>query len=174
MDILDRLLRYDTWIMRRLLAHCRQLTTAQLHGRFDIGWETVHATLVHIVTNMELWNDLLHGRAPLDREAGSALSLDELIARHEAVAKELAAFARAQAAEGNLDGIMVDTLNDPPTESTYGTVLCDLFHENIVHRSEVRHMLKRLHAPPLEAYDPISWEHERDLLPAGTSPLAAP
>jgi uncharacterized damage-inducible protein DinB len=169
MDILDRLLQYDTWIMRRMLVHCQQLTEAQRHERFDIGWETVHATLVHVVANMELWNDLLHGRTPQDDSNSRVPSLNELIARHQAVAEELGALARGQAARGNLDGIMVDTLNDPPTESTCGTVLCDIFHENMVHRSEVRHMLKRLYAPPLEAYDPISWERNREMPVAGSA-----
>jgi hypothetical protein len=43
-------------------------------------------------------------------------------------------------------------------EMTCGTVLCDVFHENMVHRSEVKHMLQRLGVPRIDAYDPISWE----------------
>ena len=41
MDILDRLLEYDCWIMHRVLEHCAQLSDEQRHQRFDIGWETV-------------------------------------------------------------------------------------------------------------------------------------
>lgn len=163
MDILERLLEYDCWITRRTLEHCHQFTETQLHQRFDIGWETVDATLVHIVTNMELWCELLHGRSPrATGPRGQAPSLGELLERHEAVARELGVFARTRAMQGNLDGIMVDPLYDPPVDSTYGTVLCDIFHENIVHRSEVRHMLQRLNAPPIEAYDPMSWEWEME------------
>jgi uncharacterized damage-inducible protein DinB len=160
-DVLDRLLRYDAWITRRVLEHCQLLTGEQLHQRFDIGWETVHATLTHIVRNMELWCDLLHGRAPgnttPDRD-DHVLSIDELLARHTAIAEELTIFAQTQARPDNLDATMLDVLASPPVRITYGTVLCDMFHENFVHRSEIRHMLKRLHMPPIEEYDPISWE----------------
>src|SRR5437763_1645512 len=121
MDILDRMLDYDAWITRRMLGHCRQLTEAQLEQRFDIGWETVHATLAHIVANMELWCDLLHGRSPrADDPREHAPRLKELIERHAAVAAELGTFARAQATSGNLDGIAVDPFYDPPAEMTYG------------------------------------------------------
>jgi uncharacterized damage-inducible protein DinB len=159
-NILDRLLDYDAWIMGRTLRHCRDLSEDELHRRFDIGWETVQATLEHIVENMELWCDMVHDRRPphLDAVRKGGPKIDELIARHEAVVGELALFAHAQVAAGNLDGVMLDVFYDPPVPITYGAALCDIVHENMVHRSEIRHMLKRLGAPEIEDYDPISWE----------------
>lgn len=162
MNILDRLLNYDRWITGRVLEQCALLSVGQRQRQLDIGWETIQATLVYIVRNMELWSDLLHARTP--RHSGDyhepEPTIEELIVRHDAVSMEIASFARASAQAGNLDGLMLDTLCDPPIHYTNGTVLCDIFHENMVHRSEIKHMLKRLGAPPIEGYDPMSWERD--------------
>jgi uncharacterized damage-inducible protein DinB len=62
MDILDRLLRHDAWTTRQLLLGCKELSTEQLHQRFDVGHETVYATVEHLIGNMEVWSDLMQVR----------------------------------------------------------------------------------------------------------------
>ena len=62
MDILDSYLGYEAWTLRYFIERCRDVSLAQLQQSFDIGLGTVHATLTHIIGNMEVWTDLLRER----------------------------------------------------------------------------------------------------------------
>ena len=162
MDILDRLLGHDAWTTRQLLLRCRELTPDQLHRRFDIGHETLHATLLHIVGNLEVWTDLIRGR-PVRPEPGPierTRSVDGLIARLDAAAPDFAAIARRLRDEGRLDETWVDTLDDPPTAKTYGGAIAHVLTHSHHHRAEVLHILHRLGVPDLPEGDVLSWERE--------------
>jgi uncharacterized damage-inducible protein DinB len=58
MDILDRLLKHDAWTTRQLLLRCKELSHEQLHQPFDVGHETVYATIEHLIGNMEVYSSL--------------------------------------------------------------------------------------------------------------------
>src|SRR2546425_10515065 len=45
-----RQLRHDVWATERLIAHCRQLSTAQLELTVPGTYGTIRRTLAHIVT----------------------------------------------------------------------------------------------------------------------------
>ncbi|MBI3360402.1 MAG: hypothetical protein HY023_04755 [Chloroflexi bacterium] len=70
MDILERLLKHDTWTTRHLLSRCRELMPGQLDRPFDIGQGTLRATLVHLIWNIEAWTDLMVGRPLRAKPAG--------------------------------------------------------------------------------------------------------
>ena len=65
MDLLDRLLGHDTWTTRQILLRCREVES-ELHRPFDVGHETLHATLVYMIGNVRVWTDLMRG-APVER-----------------------------------------------------------------------------------------------------------
>ena len=67
MDLLDRLLGHDAWTTRQLLDICSGLTDEQLDRRFDIGHGSVRATLDHVISNMEVWGDLMRGSVAASR-----------------------------------------------------------------------------------------------------------
>ena len=48
-----RQLRHDVWATERLVAHCRQLSTAQLELTVPGTYGTIRRTLAHIVTSDE-------------------------------------------------------------------------------------------------------------------------
>ncbi len=95
MDLLDRLLSHDAWTTRQLLIRCRELNEGALHESVDAGQGSVHATLVHMIGNVEAWTALMAGE-PVDEEDVSreGFLLDDLLARHDAAAAHFAAVAR--------------------------------------------------------------------------------
>ena len=166
MDLLDRLLGQDAWTTRQILLRCRELTDEQLHRRFDVGHESVHATLVHLVGNVRIWTDLMAGTPRVVDRSWRDLSVDELIARHDAAAADFAALARRIRDEGRLDEEWIDTLDDPPTAKTYGGAIAHVLTHDMHHRSELLHMLHRIGLPDLPQGDVLSWEAAVRAVPA--------
>ena len=160
MDLLDRLLGHDAWTTRQLLLRCHELSDEQLHRRFDVGHESVHATLVHLVGNVRIWTDLMAGVPRRVDRSWRDLSIMELIARHAAAAADFAALARQLRDEGRLDEEWVDTLDDPPTAKSYGGAITHVLTHDAHHRAELLHMLHRLGLPDLPEGDVLSWEAE--------------
>jgi uncharacterized damage-inducible protein DinB len=159
-DLLDRLLGHDAWTTRQILLRCRDLTDAELHRRFDVGHETVHATLLHLIGNVRAWTDLMAGTPVIDDDddAWRAHSVDDLLARYEAAAVDFAALARRVRDEGRFDEVWTDTLDDPPTTKTYGGAIAHVLTHDMHHRGELLHMLGRLGLPDLPEGDVLSWE----------------
>ena len=156
MDLLDRLLGHDAATTRQLLTLSRDLTNEQLDRRFDIGHETLRATFLHIIGNMEVWTDLIRERAVHSHSATA--TIPSLIARLDAIAPEFAALATAIRDTNRWDDLWTDTLDDPPQPKTYGGAIGHLITHSMHHRSEVLHILKRLGVPDLPEGDLLGWE----------------
>ncbi len=158
MDLLDRLLGHDAWTTRQLLLRCRDLSDEQIHRRFDVGHESVHATLVHVVGNVRIWTDLMAGTPRTVDRSWRGLPVDELIARHHAAAADFATLDRRIRDEGRLDEEWTDTLDDPPTAKSYGGAIAHVLTHDMHHRGELLHMLHRLGLPDLPEGDVLTWE----------------
>jgi uncharacterized damage-inducible protein DinB len=159
MDVLDRLLGHDAWTTRQLLLRCRELDDAQLHQPFDVGHETIHETLLHMIGNVRTWTDLMNGEARTGAQTTfDGLSIDELIARHDAAASDFASLVRRIRAEERFDDTWLDTLDEPPKRKTYGGAIAHVITHNMHHRGELLHMLHRLGVRDLPEGDALSWE----------------
>jgi uncharacterized damage-inducible protein DinB len=161
MDLLDRLLEHDAWTTRLLLERSAELTPAQLDQDFDIGHRTVRATLAHIIRNVEAWGDVMSGmpvRANLGAEPDGR-SIAGMTARLDAAAADLATVARAVAGRDGWDERWIDTLDDPPSEKSYGGAIAHVITHSMHHRAQVLYMLKRLGVADLPEGDVLSWEH---------------
>lgn len=160
MDILERLLGHDAWTTRRVLLLCQGLDNAELDRDFDIGHRTLRATWVHLIGNLRVWTDLMAERAV--RDGGDApewaASPAALLAAWEAAMAEFAGLARNLAAAGRLDDCYTDTLDDPPRRKTFGGTIAHLLTHDMLHRSEILHLLQRLGVPDLPEGDVLSWE----------------
>jgi len=157
-DLLDRLLGHDAWTTRQLLLRCREVEP-ELHRPFDVGHETVHATLVHMIGNVRVWTDLMRG-GPVERTGSSwdDLTLDDLIARHDEAYADFVALARCVRDGGRWDERWLDMLDNPPTEKSYGGAIAHVITHNMQHRGELLHMLSRLGLHDLLEGDVLSWE----------------
>jgi uncharacterized damage-inducible protein DinB len=159
MDLLDRLLGHDAWTTRQLLSLGEPLTDEQLDREFDIAHRSVRATFLHIVRNMEVWTDLMAGKAVRGSAAAKCGSVLELITRLDRAAGDLAALARAVADRGGWDERWIDTLDDPPREKTFGAAIAHIITHSMHHRAQLLYMLRRLGVKSLPEGDVFSWEN---------------
>lgn len=159
MDLLDRLLGHDAWTTRQLLLQSRTLTDAQLDQPFDLGLGTLRLTFGHIIDNMEVWTNLMNGVDVSLRSEGPQ-ALEDFLGRLDAVAASFSTLARKVATEGRLDERWTDTLDDPPTQKTYGGAIAHVITHSMHHWAQVIHMLKRLGVQGVIEGDVLSWENQ--------------
>jgi len=159
MDLLDRLLGHDEWTNGELLRRCGELTESQLRERFDIGYESLHKTLVHMIGNIRIWTDLMAtGSTDGATSAWRDLDLAGLTEAHRASYRDFADLARRVQAENRINDVWVDSLDDPPAAKTFGGAILHVITHNMHHRGELLHMLNRLGLTGLPEGDLLSWE----------------
>jgi uncharacterized damage-inducible protein DinB len=157
-DLLDRLLGHDAWTTRQVLLRCREVES-ELHRPFDLGHGSVYETLVHMIDNVQTWTNLMRGMLTDSEESTwNGLTVDELIARHDAAYADFAALASMVRDAGRWDERWLDVLDDPPAEKSYGGAIAHVITHNMMHRGELLHMLSRLGVQDLLEGDVLSWE----------------
>lgn len=157
MDILDRYLTYEAWTLRHLIERCQELSHDQLHQPFDIGNATLHSTIEHIITNLEIWTDLMRER-PVRQLPPLPDNVESYLHRFDAAMADFVEHARALAAEHRLDATYMDVLDSPPQPKTFGGTILHLLTHTTVHRWEMQHILQRLGLSDLIEGDVLSWE----------------
>lgn len=162
MDILDRYLGYEAWTLRYFINRCRDISPSQLHQPFDIGHGTVHATVEHIISNLESWTDLMRER-PVRHLPPLAATADNYLQRFDDAIADFADCARMLVAEGRLDETYMDVLDTPPESKTFGGTLLHVLTHTTVHRWEIQHMLQRLGLDDLIEGDALSWDTKNRL-----------
>lgn len=157
MDILDRYLGYESWMIRHMILRATELSTEQLHQEFDIGHRTLHKTVTHIIANIEIWTDLIYER-PVRELPPIADNAQSYLQRLESAIVEFEQRARQLAAENRLDDFYVDVLDNPPQKKSFGGTLLHLLTHTTVHRWEMQHILQRLGVKDLLEGDALGWE----------------
>lgn len=161
MDLLDRLLGHDAWTTRQLLGRCQELTDQQLDRQFDIGHRTVRATLLHIIRNIEVWADLMNGQLVRGTDARTEdRTVAAMVVRLEDATASLARASHAVAGRNGWDELLLDTLDDPPAEKSYGGVVAHVITHSMHHRAQLLYMLRKLGMDGLPEGDVLSWEQE--------------
>ncbi len=160
-DILNRLLRHDSWTTRQLIECTRSLSSEQFVCRFNIGPGSIHDTLRHIISVMFGWADSIADRPRrpslgADGE-GPVRSVDELLGLLEEAAKELEKTARFVVNEQRMDEMMTVTFEGRTWEFTRGTALAHVLTHGMHHRAQVFNMMRRLGAPLDIDGDVIVW-----------------
>lgn len=161
MDMLDRLLGHDEAATRECLLLCRDLTDEQLDHVFDAGWGTLRKTFDHMISNIEIWTDLMMERPVRDGAGG--VSVADLLDRLAASYAEFATFARQIQREGRLDSLWTDVLDRPPTQKSYGGAIGHVITHNMHHRAEVQHIMHRLGMQPVPEGDLMGWDQTQRL-----------
>ncbi len=155
-DLLDRLLGHDAATTRECLRLCRHLSDEEWDREFDIGWRTLCRTFVHVISNIEVWTDLMMER-PV-RDSSGQDSSAQLLARFESAYAEFAVFARTIQDEGRLDDLWTDVLDQPPVQKSFGGAIGHVITHNMHHRAEVLHIMNRLNIPNVPEGDLMGWD----------------
>lgn len=161
MDILDRYLGYEAWSLRYFIARCHDIPPSQLHQPFDIGHGTVHATMEHIIRNVEIWTDLMRGRE-VRHLPPLVATADDYLQRFDAAMTDFMDCAQTLVAEGRLDESYMDVLAIPPKPKSFGGTLLHVLTHTTVHRWEIQHMLQRAGLSDLLEGDALSWETKQE------------
>ena len=157
MDILDRLLGHDSFTTRQLLLRCQGLTDDQLDREFPIGPGTLRKTFDHLIWNMEAWTDLMRLRPVRPHPAGK--SIEQFIARLDAVAIDLSELARSAQQQNRLDDLFPDTVDPPPPVwRTFGGGIVHVITHSMHHRAQILNMMRHLGMTDLLEGDALSWE----------------
>lgn len=158
LDVLDRLLGHDSWTTRQLLEIAASLPEAKLDQEFDIGHQTVRRTFEHIIWNIECWTDLMKGNGVRPRPVPHQ-PMSALIQRQEEASASLWKLARSLVGQNRINDHYFDTLDDPPTQKSYGGTLVHLATHGMHHRAQLLFLLRRLDVKNLPEGDALSWEH---------------
>ena len=159
MDLLDRLLGHDEWTTGEILRRCEELSGAQLRARFDIGLGSIQRTLAHMIGNVRVWTDLMAtGATDGASSEWRELDLAGLTGAFRESYGDFARFARQVEADGRIDAMWIDSLDDPPRPKTYGGAILHVITHNMHHRGELMHMLDRLGLTDLPEGDLLTWE----------------
>ena len=159
MDLQYILLGHDHTTTSTVLALASDLSDAELDREFDIGLRTLRRTLVHIISNIEIWTDLMAGEQPTRLPNEPPPSVAALSARFLTAHSRFTAVADAVQRTGRYNTAFIDVLDDPPREKSLGAGIAHLITHSMLHRSEALHILQRLGVPNLPEGDVLSWEN---------------
>lgn len=179
-DPLHILLAHDAWATRLVLNLCRDLSREQFHQRFEIGLGSLHDNVTHMISAMRRWTDRLDGRAPrpmLHTFPGVSTSevdakdrtVDDLLALHDAAARDFAAVSRAWAAKDLGSTIHVEWPGKEGRKRytfTRGAVIVHVCTHGTHHRAQCLNMLRHLNIPGLSDNLPdpsaVDWQAETE------------
>jgi uncharacterized damage-inducible protein DinB len=155
MTILDRLLGHDAWTTRQLLLRCQTLPDEQMQREFDIDNKSLSATFGHIIGAMEFHTDRLLGRTSPDADRQDD-SVQGMLLRLTAVAKDFAAFATKVEREGREDDMMTNENNE--NLRTLGGVIAHVLTHNMHHRAQAMYIMDKLGMTDIIEGDVLGWE----------------
>ncbi len=165
MDLTDRLLEHDLWLMQRLLAKAAELSDEQLDAPlthtekllpFEPAERSVRELLERLIFTKEVWVAAVQGR-PL-QEQPSQPTVEALRQRMEATYGEFLALARRIRDEQLWDDEFIDLLCEPPETFTYGGMLAHVINFSAYRRLAVIHALGRLGLTNLTTGCPMEYE----------------
>lgn len=133
MDILQRYLGYETWTLLYFITRCSDVSPEQLHQQFDMGQGTLYETIAHIISNLEVWTDLMRER-PVRDLAPVPQAINACLQRFDAAMLDFADYTGLLAAEGRLDDSYLDVLDKPPKPKSFGGTIPHLLTHTTVHR----------------------------------------
>jgi uncharacterized damage-inducible protein DinB len=161
MNMLDRLLGHDLDATRELLHLCLHLSDEQMDRVFDAGWGTLRKTFNHMISNIETWTALMMARST--DAMPDDVTVTGLLDRLESSYADFAQFARQVEAEGRLDELWLDVLDEPPVEKSFGGAIGHVITHNMHHRAEVQHMMHRLGMKDVPEGDLMGWDQRKRL-----------
>lgn len=165
MDLVDRLLDHDLWLVRQMLEKCKSLTNEQLDASLlvpsnAITWEkeqnSLRDLLDRIVFAKEVWVAAMEKQEFPSAER--ARTVDGLIARLEIAYPTFIGLAKRVRDQGKWDETFVDALCEPPETFTFGGMFAHVATFGIFRRQLALEEMRKMGVTDLGYGDPIEWE----------------
>jgi uncharacterized damage-inducible protein DinB len=163
---LDILLAHNLWATNQLLMHCRGLTEAQFHQRFDIGPGSLHDTLTHILGSIQRWGNVLDSQPAGEGLAKTSRTPDELLAMLQTLGNRFNQLALSHP----LDGLVVGQRGGKTYRFVRGALITHVTTHAVHHRAQCLNMLRQLGATPLPAIAVLDWMVNADPVPPPGAP----
>lgn len=154
MDLTDRMLDHDVWLIGRLLAAAESLPEQELDAPVPTSEETLGSMLERLVWTKEMWLAAVEGRGLPERRPGSTTCLQK---RLDEAGPRLAQVIRDARDRGAWDAAFVDTTCDPPESFTYAGMAAHVLTWSAYRRQLVLSELRR-RGVEVDGADPLEWE----------------
>lgn len=153
------LLAHDHWATRNVIDACRDMSHVQFHTRFEMGMGTLHDTLLHMLSAMRGWGDLLAGREMREGlDPSEQRSCEDLLLLLDGLGAELTESANAHP----LDETVTGEYRGTSYTFTRGAVITHITTHGMHHRAQCVNMLRQMGIDPLPAVSVLEWMMEVD------------
>jgi uncharacterized damage-inducible protein DinB len=146
-DYLVELYDYNYWANKRYLAVAEKLTEEQLFRKQGHSWDSVHATLVHMMSSERMWRQRWLGEKAETLNANNFPGVKAIREYWTEVEKDMRAFLAAQTAESLQRSV---TYTNPKGE-TFTLPLWQMMvqppNHNTHHRGELAAMFALMNVP---------------------------
>ena len=134
------LIAHDRWANQHLYQACKALTQEQLNKPFDMGTGSIHNNLVHNLSAMQAWTDVLNELPRRPDIEDNAYTIDQIIELH---APTTADFEQA-AISKPFDTVISRERGGQTYTFTAGGILTHVMTHSMHHRAQCLNMLRHL------------------------------
>ena len=138
-DPTELLLVTNEWANRNIINAASQLSETQWHRSFEMGLGSLHDTVLHILSAMRGWGELLAGR-PQQPHITGRFSSEQLLKMHEEIADDFGRAARAFP----VDEIVTGERGGRSFSFARGAVITHVTTHGMHHRAQCLNMLRQL------------------------------
>jgi uncharacterized damage-inducible protein DinB len=159
-DPVEVLLAQDKWATGLMLDVCAKLSDEQWHRKFEMGPGSLHNTLVHMLSAIRAWTQLLAGEAPGARmdQSGEKFSPADLKGKLDEFAD---AFAR-EVRRLPLSETITRERGGKMYTFTRGQVLAHVTTHEFHHRAQCLNMLRHVGVKELPPSSVAEWSWMAD------------
>jgi len=165
-DPLEILVRHYQWANGVLLDRCDALTQAQFHQKFEIGLESLHDTLCHIIGCVDSWTARVGGS--LASKHPTPQTVVQLRERNESSTQATRKLIQDTVAKNELNRRFTTRFTGSTGEPvdvtlTVGATIMHMLTHGQYHRAQAVNMLRQLNLgiaiPELDVSD---WQYETE------------
>ncbi|HEX6030705.1 MAG TPA: helix-turn-helix domain-containing protein [Tepidiformaceae bacterium] len=165
-DLFDRLIQHDAWLVRRMLERATTLSDEQLDRPivatenqlpWDTDFRTLRQMLHRLVITREIWLAAFNN-VPWNMDEGGRASPAELLDRHNAADEEFSAYMRSIRDRDRWDEEFVDSTCEPAESFTFGSAAAHVLTFQAHRRTVALYTFRQLGVHDLGSGDPIEWE----------------
>lgn len=163
MDVIDRLLAHDAWLTRRMLERARTLSQEELdrpvlaEDPYGVTETTLRSSLNRLVFTRERWLAAFTGETFPSFET-TVGTIDEAIARLDAVEGRFADYVDGIKSEGRWDETFRDQTCEPGETFVFGSAIAHVITFQAQRRAATLEAFRRLGIDEFGYGDPIEWE----------------